>query len=116
MNNYHSGHFAEFLAMILLMFKGYFPIARNFSCGQGTGAGEIDLIMRRGKTLVFIEVKKRIDLRTAAFSILSKQRERVRRCAEAFLQQNPQYADFTIRFDAFLVKFPFSFRHIKNAF
>ena len=116
MNNYHSGHFAETIAMLWLICKGYFPVARNFRFGRGTGAGEVDLIMRRGKTLVFIEIKKRADIRTAAYSVLVQQRERIRRSAEAFLMTHPKYAGWDIRFDAVLIKFPFTFWHIKNAF
>ena len=47
------GHVAEWLAMFAMILKGYRPLAVRY---QGWG-GEIDLIMRRGKTILFIEVK-----------------------------------------------------------
>ena len=46
---------AETLAFNLLRRRGYKIIARNFRCCFG----EIDFIARRGKTIVFIEVRAR---------------------------------------------------------
>ena len=56
--NYAIGHFAETLAIWYLRLKGYHLVARNFIVKRGTGAGEIDLIMTKGKTIIFFEVKK----------------------------------------------------------
>lgn len=114
--NYRSGHFAEWLALMYLRAKGYRKIAVNFRNGRGSGAGEVDLIMCRGKTLVFIEVKMRQNLDLAAEAILPRQMERVRRGAEVYLQQNPQYSTYDIRFDAVLIKLPCRLRHLENAF
>ena len=58
-SNYRAGHFAEKIALLWLICQGYRPLHINYVTGRGTGAGEVDLIMKRGKTLVFIEVKKR---------------------------------------------------------
>jgi putative endonuclease len=41
--------------MIALLLKGYVPIARRVR----TPVGEIDLIVRRGRGIVFVEVKAR---------------------------------------------------------
>lgn len=116
MNNYYSGHWAEFLALIYLRFKGWHKVKTNFVTGRGTGAGEIDLIVRRGKTIAFVEVKKRTTLDNAAYAIAPRQQERIRRSAENFLAHYPRYANFDVRFDAVLIKFPFHIRHIENAF
>jgi putative endonuclease len=45
----------EALAALLLRLKGYRIEARNWRCP----AGELDIVARRGKTLVFVEVKTR---------------------------------------------------------
>ena len=100
--NYKEGHFAEKIAAVWLRCKGYHLIAHNFITGRGTGAGEIDLIMKRGKTVVFIEGKKRQNYATAAEAITQKNQRRTSRAAEAFLKRHPKYADYRIRFDAVL--------------
>jgi len=59
------GHVAEWLAMFAMILKGYKPLAVRY---QGWG-GEIDLIMQRGKTILFIEVKARIHPDSALLAI-----------------------------------------------
>jgi aryl-alcohol dehydrogenase-like predicted oxidoreductase len=87
------GHVAEFAALAFLMLKGYRPIARRFSAS----GGEIDLIVRRGRNVVFVEVKARgalaDDEEGRAVSALAQQlehgggRSRVRAVVEG--QQHP---------------------------
>lgn len=52
---WESGHMAERVAALFLICKGYRILARRFR----TPVGEIDIIARDGKTLVFVEVKTR---------------------------------------------------------
>ena len=113
--NYKNGHFAEKIALWFLRLKGYHLVEMNYTTGRGTGAGEIDLIMTRGKTLVFVEVKKRQNLITSAEAITRKNRQRVRKGAEAFLQKHPRYQSYAIRFDAVLFENNFWPHHISNA-
>ena len=54
-STYQKGKRGEDQAATFLRLKGYKILERNFRVGQG----EIDLIARRGGTLVFIEVKTR---------------------------------------------------------
>ena len=116
MANDLSGRTAEFMALQYLRLKGYALVACNYVTGKGTGAGEVDIIVKNQTTLAFIEVKKRKDITTAAYSILPKQQERIRRAAEVFLVKHPEYSGFDIRFDAVLVQMPFTIEHIENAF
>lgn len=116
MNNNFSGHFAEFLARCLFRLKGYRILAKNYVTGRGTTAGEIDFIACRFKTLVFVEVKKRKDMETAANAIKNSQRKRIRTAAENFVAKNPAYQNYDIRFDAVLISLPFHVKHIENAF
>jgi putative endonuclease len=116
MNNNTAGHLAESMAHWFMRLKGYRIVTCNQITGKGTHAGEVDFIVRRGRTLVFVEVKKRSSLERAAYAIKPAQQQRIRNGAAAFLKKNPQFADFDIRFDAILITFPCSIEHIENAF
>lgn len=115
MNNYKSGKLAEFLARLFLRLKGYRVLCKNYKIGKGMNIGEVDFIVRKKKTIAFVEVKKRGNLELAAFAISENQRKRIIRGAEMFLKQHPQYKNFDLRFDAVLMVFPLKIRHIKNA-
>ena len=115
MNNYKSGRLAEFFARLLFIFKGYTILSKNFKVGKGFNIGEVDFVARKGKTIVFVEVKKRTSLETAAYAISENQKKRISRGAEFFLKTHPQYKNSDIRFDAVLISFPCHIRHLKNA-
>jgi putative endonuclease len=93
------GRKGEGLAAWWLRLKGYRLLARNFR----SGAGEIDLIACRGAVLAMVEVKTRGDLASASEALGPRQRARIVRAAEAFLQQRPQLAQLSVRFDVILV-------------
>ena len=90
--------------------QGYQILQYNYHCRQG----EIDIIARRRKLIIFAEVKKRRTIEKAAYAISARQKERIRRGAETFIARHPQYAGFQFRFDAVLIRFPFSVRHLEN--
>jgi len=96
---YSFGTMAEGLAAFLLRIKGYSIVSRRF---RGPG-GEVDIIAKRGRALVFVEVKARKQLEDAAFSILPRQRARIEAAARAFLARHPEYFDWNMRFDVILV-------------
>lgn len=97
------GRWAESAAVWLLRLKGYRILARGFVTGRGTGAGEVDIIARRGRVMAFVEVKARPDWGRALEAIGAAQRRRIGRGAAAFLARRPDLADCTLRFDAVLV-------------
>jgi len=111
MNSYQKGLLAEFFAKLYFIFKAYRILEHRFK----TPYGEIDLIVKRGKTLIFVEVKLRKTLAEAAESVNKHNQYRIIRTAELYLQQYPEYNDCEMRFDVFamaLYSFP---KHIKNA-
>ena len=55
MNKRETGSCYEELAAVCLQKKGYRIIERNYRCRQG----EVDLVCRHGRYLVFVEVKYR---------------------------------------------------------
>ena len=67
--------------------NGFRLIARNWRCGLG----ELDLVVRRGRLLVFCEVKTRstISLGGGYEAVTWSKRRRLRRLAEAFVSQTP---------------------------
>lgn len=109
------GQRAETVAAWWLRLKGWRILARGFSIGRGRAAGEVDLIIRRGQVLAFVEVKARATLAQAADAITPRQRDRIRRAAQAFLAQRPDLAGHVLRFDAVLVAAGHFPRHIPDA-
>jgi putative endonuclease len=88
------GRLAETLAALSLRLRGYRVIARRFR----TPLGEIDLIVRRGRLLAFVEVKARADRGQALEALGPRQRERTERSAQLFLALHPRYRDHDLRF------------------
>jgi len=103
---------AEGRAALLLAAKGYRELARR----RKSPLGEVDLVMRRGKTIVFVEVKARARLDDAAWSVLPRQQRRIVGAAEAWLAAHPEHAGYDIRFDAVLVAPRRLPQHIEAAF
>jgi putative endonuclease len=109
---YRRGHGAERLALLLLMLKGYRPLARRYSAADG----EIDLIVRRGSTIAFVEVKARGLMDDALVAITPAKRQRFSRAARAWLSRNAWAAGLTWRADAVFVAPGCWPRHLVAAF
>jgi putative endonuclease len=77
---FRRGWRAEWSALGLLLLKGYWPLARRYL----GGGGEIDLIVARGRTVVFVEVKARDDRDAALESVTPAKRRRIAAAARAF--------------------------------
>lgn len=106
------GQRAEWIAMLFLIAKGYRPLARRFSAA----GGEIDLVMSRGGTITFIEVKARGVMDDALSAISATKRRRFSRTARVWLARHPWAADRTWRADAVFIaphRWP---QHIVSAF
>lgn len=82
--------------------------------GVVRGAGEVDLIVCRGKTLVFVEVKKRPDEMTALNAIRPKNQKRIERTSQVFLSRFPQYKNYQVRYDVMMMTGGFP-KHLPNA-
>ena len=108
---WRGGLRAEAIAAWWLRLKGYRVLAQRFK----VPAGEIDLVVRRGRVLAAVEVKERVELAAAAESVGPRQRRRIVRAAEAFLQQNPSLAPSDLRFDVVLIAPGRRPRHLPDA-
>ena len=89
------GRRAETLGLWFLRLKGYRLIARRYK----TPVGEIDLIVRRGRTIAFVEVKQRPTVEEATEAANPAGRRRIARAAALWLARNPAAADRDLRFD-----------------
>ncbi len=96
---YRWGLHSESLCAWWLRCKGYRILARHFRLP----VGEIDLVARRGQTVMFIEVKARSDAARAAHAVSRTQRKRIERAASGFLAANPHLSGHGVRFDTMFV-------------
>jgi len=109
------GRAGERAAAAFLRRRGWRVLARNW---RGAG-GELDLVVARGDTLAFCEVKTRRDERALGETLTALQRVRIVRAAEAFLAGRPDLAGRTARFDLLTVRasgWRRSVRHLAGAF
>lgn len=91
------GAAGEDAALAWLRERGLHAVARNVSFAFG----EIDLIMRDGATVVFVEVRQRGSdhFGGAAASVDRRKCGRIARAASAWLAGNPAFAKVPCRFD-----------------
>ena len=115
MTNYQAGIEAEKRAADLLRAKGYSIVESRVGARRGTDSGEIDIVALDGRTLVFIEVKKRAEIGLALESIMERQQSRIYHAAEAFLAKHPEYAGLDCRFDAIAFDEAGNSEHVENA-
>lgn len=106
------GRRSEFVAIALLLLKGYRILARRLR----TPVGEIDLVAEAPSGLIcFIEVKARAATLSAAQSLSERQKARISRAALQFLAKRPKLTKKGVRFDIIAIapgRFP---RHYQDA-
>ena len=93
----HLGTCAEKWAKQHLVNQGLSFVASNYKSPRG----EIDLIMKEGQVLVFVEVRLRSTKKygSSADSINYKKQQHIIHAARHFLQANPQWNQSICRFD-----------------
>lgn len=104
------GRFAELIAAVALMAKGYRILGRNVK----TRAGEIDIIAVRGKRLAFVEVKRRLTSADTEAAVGGRQAARIRNAADYWLAYRPRYHGHEQGYDLVLLiprRWP---RHVEN--
>ncbi len=81
-----TARWGERLAALALMAKGYRVEARNWRCALG----ELDLVCRRGDTLVFVEVKTRTSrlVGRPEEAVTTAKQARLIRLAQAYLARH----------------------------
>ncbi|WP_028845791.1 YraN family protein [Thermodesulfatator atlanticus] len=96
------GSFAEKLAVWYFRLKGYHVCAKNWR----TRFGELDLVVKKGKTLVFVEVKARRSLRKGSpeEALTPAKKKKILSLAKLYLQKEKPKAQ-VLRFDLIAVDF-----------
>ena len=108
---FRLGLSAESRAAMFLIAKGYRIVARRWK----TPFGEIDIVARRRRALVFVEVKARDRADEAAEAVTERTKRRIAR-GELWLAHHPDDNKRDIRFDVMLVAPGRLPQHIANAF
>ncbi len=91
------GAAVEAAALAYLLTQGLQLLARN----AASKVGELDLVLRDGATVVFVEVRYRATASHGggAASIDAAKRRKLVRAAQVFLQRHPALAQSPCRFD-----------------
>ena len=110
------GQEGEERASKYLMENGYCIVERNFR----TKYGEIDIIVKKAETVVFVEVKT---MPNATSDMLSKvlntqKQQRIIKTSKRFLQNHREYSNSCIRYDVIVLDMQGlpPVYHIENAF
>lgn len=118
-NRRKLGAWGEELARGYLEKLGYSFVAANWTALAGKKIGEIDLIMEKADTILFVEVKTRT---VALFgpgeeAVSWRKKQKIKLAIDQFLLENKKYAERFPRFDIVAVEL-FSltprFTHIEN--
>ncbi|MGO9741733.1 MAG: YraN family protein [Roseiarcus sp.] len=103
---------AEWIAQLWLMAKGYRPLARRYS----VKGGEIDLIVARGSTIAFVEVKARASMDDAEIAIDARKIARIARAARHWTARHPWALRCNLRGDAVFLAPRRLPRHVASAY
>ncbi|MEM6913257.1 MAG: YraN family protein [Pseudomonadota bacterium] len=106
-----SGRAAEVIAAVLLTIKGYRLLTTRFKAA----VGEIDIVARRGGTLIFVEVKLRKTTEEARLAVTTSNQRRIKAAADAYLARRASRTDLPLRYDIIAMS-PYSINHIRDAF
>ncbi|HET9323495.1 MAG TPA: YraN family protein [Gaiellaceae bacterium] len=108
-----TGARAERRARLYYLVRGYRLLGANVR----PGGVEVDLVLRRGRRLVFCEVKAKLGKGYGAPGEMvgPAKQERLRRAAEAWLAEHPEAAEWEVSFDVVEVT-PRGVRRLAGAF
>ena len=113
MNARQRGAEAERRARRHYRLRGY----RILDANAWAGGNELDVVARRGRTVVFCEVKQKSGPRYGdpAEMVTAEKQRRLRRAAAAWLAARPQLRGLRVRFDVVAVSSE-GLRRIADAF
>ena len=92
---HRSGHAGEWLAALWLMGRGYQILGFRLK----SRAGEIDLLVCRGRVLAVVEVKRRATMEAALLALKPVQYDRLVAAGEAIRRNRPGLQRLDLRID-----------------
>jgi putative endonuclease len=92
---YRQGHGAEWMAALYLMLKGYQILAFRLK----TKGGEIDILARKGPSLIVVEVKRRLTRDDALLAVTQDQYARLLRAGQSVQRSRPSLLRLDLRID-----------------
>ena len=116
MNNRQKGTLGEQQALEYLEKKGYKLVDKNWHYSKNA---EIDLIVMKDKTLVFVEVKARSNLNYGhPFEAITKTKmQNIRLAVQGYLSTHGNLKFKNFRIDGIaIIKNPFSIEHLENIY
>jgi putative endonuclease len=111
LSRHNSGKLAEFITCILLIFSFYTILERRYK-GK---FGEIDIIAKRHKTIIFVEVKSQRHKNHDEMIIHENQKKRICKSANNYLARRVKFHNYRCRFDLVIFNQYFLPKYIKNA-
>ncbi len=109
---YRRGFFAEYVAALFLLLKGYRIAAMRYR----TKGGEIDIIARKGDLVAFVEVKARRSAEEALFAVGGRSQARITAASLTWLSKQKDSEKLSWRYDIVAVP-PFKIpSHFKDVF
>lgn len=106
------GVIAEYVAACYLILKAYTVLAMRYRIKEG----EVDLIIRRGRVIAFVEVKARADLASGMDAIDEMKLRKFRKAVDHWVMRNLWAEAYTLRGDAVVIR-PWRLPvHIEDAF
>jgi putative endonuclease len=108
-----SGHSAERRALRHYRLRGFRVLAVN----AWAGGNELDLVVRRGRRLAFVEVKAKqaADVGDPLEMVGREKQRRLKRAAAAWLAANPDVAGLEVTFEVLAVR-PDGVERVAEAF
>ncbi|ATN32683.1 hypothetical protein ACO34A_02545 [Rhizobium sp. ACO-34A] len=106
------GRFSEYVAALYLLMKGYRIVAMRYR----SGAGEVDIIARRGEVVALVEVKARGSAEKAIDAVGFSSQQRIRSAGDHWLSRQRDAAALSVRCDIVAIvpgRWP---RHFMDAF
>ena len=105
-----KGRLSEIYAACFLRLNGFSILQRRYR----TKTGEIDIIARRRKLIVYAEVKARQTINEAIDAVTRRNRRRITEAVGQFLARHPHLANYDMRYDIIAIA-GWQLRHIPGA-